>query len=133
MKETPAKPGEKSGSSAPINLRREVKSPEPGSQKPKQPIPDADLCDRLLNALEQAALDSSHSMEALRLAVSDFTAALRDQGTTPEAVLISLKSVINGRVVVPRRDLFADRRKPEIHEKISTWAIQEFFRTPEQT
>jgi hypothetical protein len=37
------------------------------------------------------------SMETLRVAVCGFTAALRDAGTTPEGVLISLKTLINNR------------------------------------
>ena len=118
----------------PINLRVNVEAPQPpgGQTAPARrthPLPEPEVCNRLVAALEQAALDSSHSMEALRLAVCDFTAALRQQGTTPEAVLISLKSVVNQRVprVVPE-PFYHDRPNPAIHEKMTTWSIQEFFR-----
>ena len=116
-------------SSAAKNFFAEVKSPDRPAAVIKRAIPQADLCDRLLRALEQAALDSSHSMEALRLAVCDFTAALREEGTTPEGVLISLKSVIHLRTLPSRPyQRFSDWKDPEIHERISTWSIEEFFR-----
>lgn len=94
------------------------------------PPPD-ELCERLLIAVQRAASNSHKSMEALRAAVEEFTVTLKKEGATPEAVLITLKAVINNRTFP-----FVDAREPHIstdplREKISTWSIQEFFR--EQT
>ena len=130
----PLKPGQQDLSSIRPNLPTEVKSREPLATLPLRPQPDAELCDRLVAALEQAAIDRSLSMEALRLTVRDFTLALRQQGTTPEGVLISLKSVINHRRARPTLNQdFHDGPDPAIHEKISTWSIQEFFRDMVET
>ena len=67
-------------------------------------------------------------MAELRAAVREFTVALRDQGTTPEQVLISLKSVIYNRsfpaIAVHPTEWASGTR---LHERISTWCIQEFF------
>ena len=67
-------------------------------------------------------------MEALRLTVCEFTAALRDEGTTPEGVLISLKTLINDRSlpVIPQHSV--DWTGYQLREMISTWSIKEFFR-----
>lgn len=90
--------------------------------------PSEELCQRLLFAVQQAASNSYKSMETLRATVEEFTAALKKDGATPEAVLISLKTVINNRAFP-----FVDSREPystgdPLREKISTWSIQEFFR-----
>lgn len=67
-------------------------------------------------------------MDELRGAVREFTVALRAQGTTPEQVLIALKSVIYNRsfpaIAVHPTEWASGTR---LHERISTWCIQEFF------
>lgn len=91
-------------------------------------LPQAELCDRLRTAVESAATTNAHSMEALRLIVCEFTAALRDEGTTPEAVLISVKAVINNRAlpVIPSQpDHWTGY---ELRELISTWSIKAYFK-----
>jgi len=91
-------------------------------------IPPTELCERLRKAVEHAATRDAVSMKALQAAVCEFTSALRDEGTTPEATLISLKTVINNRALPPfRRDSEADQTH-EVRERISTWCIEEFFR-----
>jgi hypothetical protein len=90
-------------------------------------LPPADLCERLLAAVEKAASESSSSMDALRAAVAEFTVALRKEGATPEAVLITLKTLINNRTC-PRVDPRDARGSTDpLRQKISTWSIQEFF------
>ena len=67
-------------------------------------------------------------MAALRAAVREFTVTLREQGTTPEHVLIALKNVIYNRsfpaIAVHPTEWASGTR---LHEKISTWCIEEFF------
>ncbi len=46
----------------------------------------------------------------------------------PEAVLISLKAVINNRILVDGSPYAADWTGHQLREKISSWCIQEFFR-----
>jgi len=91
-------------------------------------IPQPELCDRLRVAVEDAASRDAVSIEALRVAVRSFTVALRDAGTTPERVLIILKTVINNRslpVIAPHA---SDWKGDQLREKISTWCIEEYFR-----
>ena len=66
-------------------------------------------------------------MSALRLAVARFTASLRDDGATPEAVLIALKSVINSRTFPVTHDYAIPYTGDDLRQKISTWSIHEFF------
>ena len=89
-------------------------------------LPDA-LSEELQHAVEKAAMQSADSMNALRLAVTRFTAALRDQGAQPEAVLIAVKNVINSRALMYVEDSRHNWRQQELRQKISTWMIQEFF------
>lgn len=91
-------------------------------------LPQAELCDRLRTAVEKAAVADVESMEALRLTVCEFTTVLREEGTTPEGVLISLKTLINDRAlpVVPQHS--SDWTGYKLREMISTWSIKEFFR-----
>ena len=89
------------------------------------PLPPVEVCEELYVAVERAATASSRSMRELRSAVERFTNALRDDGASPEEVLIALKTVINCRTFVvadPRGDV------NDLREKISTWSIEEFFR-----
>jgi len=94
----------------------------------KHPAPPEPLCEELVDAVIRAATQSAESMQALRRAVCRFTLTLRDDGASPEGILIALKSVINSRVfpliVSPTRDVSADR----LREQISTWCIEEMFR-----
>ena len=86
-----------------------------------------ELCDELHIAVENAAMRSAGSINALRRAVKRFTVALRDDGAKPEAVLIAIKAVINSRtfhvVEYPTKDWSPD----ELQQQISTWSIQDFF------
>lgn len=89
------------------------------------PLPASEVCEALYIAVEQAATVSARSMRELRNAVERFTNALRDDGASPEEVLIALKAVVNCRTFVvadPRGDA------NDLREQISTWSIEEFFR-----
>ena len=90
-------------------------------------IPEAELSERLRLAVEEAAAGNAVSMEGLRLAVSEFTVALKNAGTSPEAVLITLKTVIHNRSVLGTVPHASDWRG-QLREKVSTWCIDEYFR-----
>lgn len=91
-------------------------------------ISQIELSTRLREATERAAEKSAASMEALRLAVCAFTIALRDEGITPEAVLISLKAAIHKETFLP---LWQDSTwsGPHLRDTITTWCIEDYFRT----
>ncbi len=91
-------------------------------------IPEAELCERVRRAVEDAAARDAGSMKELRLAVRSFTVALRDIGTSPEHVLIALKTVINNRTLLAIAPHASDWNGDELREKISTWCIKEYFR-----
>lgn len=91
-------------------------------------IPEAELCERLRKAVDEAAGRDANSMNSLRLAVRGFTLALREIGTSPEHVLIALKTVINNRTLVAIAPHASDWNGDELREMISTWCIKEFFR-----
>jgi negative regulator of replication initiation len=57
------------------------------------------LTQRLHKAMEDAAARDAASMEALRMAVCEFTIVLREEGATPEATLILLKSTVNRKAL----------------------------------
>ncbi|MEO7369020.1 MAG: hypothetical protein ABIZ36_13775 [Gemmatimonadaceae bacterium] len=68
-------------------------------------------------------------MDELCEAVRAFTAELRDEGTNPEHVLIALKTVIYNRsfpAISTHPTEWASGSR--LHEKISTWCIEEFFK-----
>ena len=65
-------------------------------------------------------------MEALRLAVCSFTVALRDEGVTPEAVLISLKAAIRTETLMPLWET-SSWSGTSLHETITTWCIKDYF------
>ncbi|MEP6507752.1 MAG: hypothetical protein ABJC63_05955 [Gemmatimonadales bacterium] len=68
-------------------------------------------------------------MAALKAAVGAFTSELRDEGTSPEHVLIALKTVIHNRsfpTISTHPTEWASGSR--LHEKISTWCIEEFFK-----
>lgn len=85
------------------------------------------LCEELHIAVEQAALRSAGSINALRLAVKRFTVALRDDGAKPEAVLIAIKDVINSRTFPVKAEERQDWHPDEMRQQISKWSIEEFF------
>ena len=89
-------------------------------------ISQAELSDHLRVALAEAASRSSDSMEALRVAVCAFTLALRDEGVSPEAVLIRLKTAIRKQTLIPLWEN-STWGGPTIHETMSTWCIQDYF------
>ena len=93
----------------------------------RQSISHAELSNRLRAALERAAEKRSDAMEALRLAVCAFTVALRDEGITPEAVLISLKAAIHCETFGPIHST-STWSGPRIQETITTWCIQDYYR-----
>jgi len=88
----------------------------------------APLCEELHSAVERAAERSTESMNDLRQAVAQFTAALRLEGATPEAVLIALKSVVNSRTFPSARHYSPETNDDDLRQLISAWSIQEFFR-----
>ena len=91
-------------------------------------VPPAPICEDLFNAVERAADRSTESMSQLRDAVAHFTAALRDEGAKPEAVLIALKSVINSRAFPSTMYYTSDISVELLRQQISSWSIEEFFR-----
>lgn len=91
-------------------------------------LPQAELCHRLRTAVEKAAVTNAQSMEALRLTVCEFTTVLKEEGTTPEGVLISLKTLINDRALPVVPQLSSDWTGYQLREMISTWSIKEFFK-----
>jgi hypothetical protein len=93
----------------------------------QQAISRAELTQRLHKAMEEAASRDAASMEALRVAVCEFTLALREAGTTPEATLISLKDAVNRKSLPQFSTHAADRRNNQLHEEISTWCIKAYF------
>ena len=91
------------------------------------PVLPESLCEDLHTAVQLAAERSTASMSALRRAVARFTVSLRNDGATPEAVLIALKSVINSRTFPVAHDYAVPYTGDDLRQKISTWSIQEFF------
>ena len=88
-------------------------------------IPPSDICRRLRAALENAHDDKS--LDALREVVCEFTALLREKGASPESVLVSLKAVINIHALPPRNGDDGARSGYKILERITGWAIEEYF------
>lgn len=98
---------------------------QPSGESNQLTLPD-ELCEELQAAVENAALRSAGSIGALRLAVTRFTVALRDEGAKPEAVLIAIKSVINFRTFAAIGSV-QDWKPDELRQKISSWSIEDFF------
>ena len=94
----------------------------------EQAIARSDLAARLLSAIEDAASKDAIAMNALRIAVCEFTHALRDEGTTPEGVLITLKSVINRKSLPNFVPHDSTKSRNSLHESMSTWCIQAYFK-----
>ena len=92
----------------------------------QQAISQAELSEQLRIALGHAASKSRESMDALRIAVCAFTIALRDEGVSPEAVLINLKAAIRKQTLIPLWEI-STWSGPTIHETVTTWCIQDYF------
>lgn len=92
-----------------------------------QAISDSTLAKRLRDALQDAASRDARAMEALRVAVCEFTIALRDEGTTPERVLVTLKNVISQKTLPQFPSHRSDRNGTWLRESVSTWCIQSYF------
>ncbi|HEX9310653.1 MAG TPA: hypothetical protein VF887_07560 [Gemmatimonadaceae bacterium] len=69
-------------------------------------------------AVGEAVTRSAETMLTLRVAVTAFTADLRDRGMLPEAVLIALKKIVMERT---------DAAGVLMRDQICTWCIKEFF------
>jgi hypothetical protein len=93
-----------------------------------QAIQRVTLTQRLHQAMEDAAARDAASMEALRLAVCEFTIVLREEGTTPEGTLILLKNAVNRKALPLLAPPGADRRDHPLRETISTWCIEAYFK-----
>jgi len=101
----------------------------PNDQKVvKQALTESEACEVLRRALVQAATSSAGSLKELRVALDQFTLTFRATGTTPEAVLIRLRKVIDERSVPGLSIRPIDQLSPIIREQMSTWCIQEYFR-----
>jgi hypothetical protein len=64
------------------------------------------------------------------MAICAFTVARRNEGGTPEAVLVALKRVIDAETFEPVWSL-STLNGDHIREKISTWCIQDYFSSTE--
>jgi hypothetical protein len=89
-------------------------------------IAQADLSNRLRLAVVAAAVNSAGSMAELRIAICAFTVARRGEGSSPEAVLIALKRVINVETFEPVW-LLSTWNGDQLRQKITTWCIQDYF------
>lgn len=92
-----------------------------------RPLPPDPLCEELHIAVERAAARSAASINSLRFSVRRFTAALKQDGASPEAILITLKSVINSRTFSVAYDSTQNWSSEDLRQQISTWCIEEFF------
>lgn len=90
-------------------------------------MPSRPSCDRLRQAVANAAARDAESMESLRLTVRELTVELREQGATPEAVLISLKTVVGAGGGPPISSSPMDWNGYILREKMSSWCIEEYF------
>jgi hypothetical protein len=101
---------------------------EESSMALDQAIARSELADRLLLAIEEAASRDAIAVDALRIAVCEFTLALRDEGTTPEGVLITLKSIINRRTLPNFVPHDIEKNHEKLRQNMSTWCIQAYFK-----
>lgn len=86
-----------------------------------------ELSQRLRLALADAAVKDAASMDELRVAVCEFTVTLREEGTTPEATLIRLKSVVDHNTLPKFAKYGRDRYDNALRQTISTWCIKAYF------
>lgn len=87
-----------------------------------------DVAGRLRTAVRAAAAHDSRSTEDVRSAVAEFTRTLREQGATPEAVLIAIREVLGSRIVLENGRVGTEPTEQRLREEISTWCIKEYFR-----
>ena len=96
------------------------------SQTPSSRLDDATL-EALRAALSQYLIDDTSSNQ-LRDVLMRVATEARERGILPEHVLIALKNVIYNRsfpaIAVHPTEWASGTR---LHEKISTWCIEEFF------
>ena len=90
--------------------------------------PPDEFCEELHIAFERAADRSPAALHELRQTVQRFTSALKDEGASPEATLIAVKSVINSRTYPEAEVSAQDWSADFLRRQISTWCIKEFFR-----
>ena len=83
--------------------------------------------ERLRSAMTLAASRDAEKMEALRLAVCEFTFAHRADGLTPEGVLVALKNLIDNRTMPRMTPHESDWNGHLLRERISTWCIKAYF------
>ena len=90
-------------------------------------ISQADASRRVRLAVEVAASRDAVAMDALRMAVCEFTLALRRDGITPEGVLIRLKQLIDNETLPLIRSHPSDNDGHSLRERISTWSVKAYF------
>jgi hypothetical protein len=90
-------------------------------------MPSQPACDRVREAVVNAAARDAESMELLRASVGHFTTEMRGAGATPEAVLISLKALVNAGVGPVISHTLDDWSGYILRDKMSTWCIDEYF------
>ena len=93
----------------------------------RRAISEADASRRLRLAVEIAASRDAIAMDALRIAVCEFTLVLRQEGSTPEAVLIRLKKLIDHETLPLISPHPSDHGGHRLRERISTWSIKAYF------
>ena len=118
---------------SPRRVASEAGSPEAASSglALRRAIMQAQLSERLRTTAGRATVRRSDSMEALRREVYSYTVALRDEGVTPEGVLISLKAAIRRETLMPLWET-SSWSGPRLHETIMTWCIKDYFADKEQ-
>ena len=104
------------------------KQPPDDKKVIKQAVTESEACELLRRAVVHAATRSAGSIKELRVALEQFTLTFRASGTTPEAVLIRLKKVIEERSIPSLTIRPIDQLSPIILEQMSTWCIQDYFR-----
>ena len=87
----------------------------------------ADASRRLRGEVERAASVDAIAMNALQLAVRDFTLAHRDDGFAPELVLIALKKLVDERALPAVALPYSRKAGKGLREAISTWSIKAYF------
>ena len=90
-------------------------------------IAQVDAARRLRGALELAASKDTDAMQALRLAICDFTCAHRGEGLAPESVLIALKQMVDDRAMPPFPTRESNWNGWTLRQRVSTWCINAYF------
>jgi hypothetical protein len=100
---------------------------EPTIAAVRHAISQADASKRLRLAVEIAASRDAIAMDSLRIAVCEFTFALRSEGSTPEAVLVRLKHLMDHETLPLIAKHPTDRAGNKLRATISTWCIKAYF------